>query len=65
MVDGDDMFDTTARNGNGPMRTYSIAETGGCNAEQIATTMDLGNGHWKYGVSIGAMDEWVAQVSTP
>ena len=65
MVDGDDMFDTTAHSRDTPKQMYSLADTGGCNAEQIATAMDLGNGHWKFGLSIGAMDEWVAQVSTP
>lgn len=65
MVDDDDTFDTTSPNGNSPDRSYSISDTAGCNAEQIATAMDLGRGHWKFGLSISAMDDWVAQHGTP
>lgn len=65
MVDDDAMFDTTPSRGAGSNRSYSIYETGGCNAEQIATALDLGNGHWKLGLSIGVMDDWIDIVNTP
>ena len=32
-------------------------------AAQIIAALGLGKGHTKFGVSIGAMDEWVAQVN--
>ncbi len=67
LVDGDMIFDTTtppgAPGGQGLHRSYSLADTAGCNAEQIATAMGLGDGHWKFGLSISAMDEWVSLVT--
>ncbi len=60
LVDGDFEFDTTAPNGNGPGRSYSTADTGGCSCEQIIAAQGLGKGHSKFGCSIGAMDGWIS-----
>lgn len=62
-VDGDGIFDTTPPSGKGPQRSYTLAETGGCSCEQIIEAMGLGNGHTKFGCSIGEMDNWVESVS--
>jgi hypothetical protein len=59
-VDGDGVFDTKLPNGNGPGRTYTIADTGGCSCEQIIDALDLGEGHTQFGCSISAMDDWIA-----
>ena len=48
--------------GNGPGRSYTIAETAGCSCEQIIEEQGLGDGHTKHGCSISAMDDWVEQV---
>jgi hypothetical protein len=63
LVDGDFDFDTTLPEGVGPIRAYSTMDTGGCSCEQIVDELDLGIGHVRFGCSISAMDEWVAQVS--
>jgi len=59
LVDGDGYFDTTAPNGKGPKRSYSVADTAGCSCEQIIDALGLGKGHQKFGCSNGAMDNWV------
>ena len=61
--DGDGVFDTTQPKGKGPQRSYTIQDTAGCSAAQIIAGLGLGKGHTKFGVSINAMDEWVAQVN--
>lgn len=63
LVDGDHNFDTTLPGGSGPKRSYTIEETRGCSCEQIIQELDLGEGHVKFGCSIGAMDSWVASVN--
>lgn len=62
-VDGDGIFDTVKSCGKGPKRSYTIADTGGCSCEQIIEAMNLGNGHRKFGCSIGVMDNWVDSVN--
>ncbi len=62
LVDNEGAFDTFHPKGKAPKRSYTIADTGGCNAAQIADALGLGNGHYKHGLSNGAMDEWVAFV---
>lgn len=59
LVDGDDIFDTTAPKGKGPGRGYTIADTTGCSCTQIVEAQGLGNGHTKFGCSIDAMDDWL------
>lgn len=64
-IDGDGVFDTSRPNGKGPGRSYTLAETGGCNCAQIIERLGLGAGHIKHGCSISAMDEWIALASRP
>lgn len=61
LVDGDGNFDTTDPNGKGPRRSYTIDDTAGCSGEQIADALELGKGHYKFGLTINVMDEWVSQ----
>ena len=58
LINGDFDFDTTAPNGKGPGRSYSTLDTAGCSCTQIIDAQGLGNGHKKFGCSIGAMDNW-------
>lgn len=59
-ADGDGVFVTTAPNGRGPRKSYTVASTGGCSCAQIIVALQLGEGHVKYGCSISAMDDWIA-----
>ncbi len=61
-VDGDGVFDTTPPSGKGPRRSYTLDDTGGCSCAQIIDELQLGEGHVKFGCSIGAMDQWVSLV---
>ncbi|MDI3286435.1 choice-of-anchor L domain-containing protein [Polyangium sp. 15x6] len=61
-TNGDGVFETTSPNGNGPGKSYTIAETGGCSCAQIIEALGLGEGHTKHGCSISAMDTWVSYV---
>ncbi|MGW4929682.1 DUF4082 domain-containing protein [Agromyces sp. NPDC004153] len=42
---------------------YTLADTGGCSAEQIIAAAKLGKGHIKTGISIGELQAWVASVA--
>jgi len=64
LVDDDLDFDTIAPRGEGPRRSYSTEDTGGCSCEQIIEELDLGKGHSKFGCSISAMDDWVGLVNS-
>lgn len=57
-IDGDGVFETTSPNGVGPQRHYTLEDTYGCTCEQIIETLGLGEGHRKYGCSVGVMDRW-------
>ncbi len=64
LVDGDFMFDTySPGGGSGPRAGFDTTATGGCSCEQIIEELGLGQGHVKFGCSIGAMREWVALVA--
>lgn len=63
--DGDGVFETTLPKGKGPTRAYDIYDTAGCSCTQIADELGLGEGHYKFGCSISAMDEWTALMSSP
>jgi len=41
---------------------FTLDETGGCSAEQIIAAAGLGTGHTKNGISVDAMNAWVASV---
>ena len=62
-IDGDGVFNTVAPKGKGPRRSYDIHDTAGCSCEQIIEEQGLGKGHTKFGCSIGAMENWVTEVS--
>jgi hypothetical protein len=62
-TDGNGVFNTTLSEGQGPGKSYTIQDTGGCSCAQIIEALDLGEGHSKYGCSISAMDTWSAIVS--
>lgn len=57
-IDGDGIFETTSPNGIGPQRYFTLETTYGCTCEQIIETLGLGEGHRKYGCSVGVMDRW-------
>ncbi len=63
LTDGDTVFDTTPPTGQGPGRSYTTTDTGGCSCEQIIAAQGLGQGHTRHGCSISAMDDWVAFVA--
>ena len=65
LVDDDAVFDTTAPKGNGPQASFDIFDTAGCSCEQIIEAQELGEGHRKYGCSVGEMREWVDLVTQP
>lgn len=59
-TDGDGIFDTTPSKGKGSKNSYDLGDTAGCSCEQIIEAQGLGNGHRKFGCSIGAMKNWVS-----
>jgi predicted extracellular nuclease len=59
LTDADFDFDTSAPNGKGPGRSYSTVDTAGCSCNQVIDALGLGNGHKKFGCSIGVLDNWV------
>ena len=59
LTDADFDFDTSDPNGNGPGRSYSTVDTAGCSCNQVVDALGLGNGHKKFGCSIGVLDNWV------
>jgi hypothetical protein len=70
LTDGDGEFDTTAPRGGGPRGrvvgpaySFSIEDTAGCSCEQIIEAAELGQGHVKFGCSLGEMLEWVELVN--
>lgn len=63
LIDADTEFDTIeVGRGKGPARSYSLEDTRGCSCEQIIEARGLGEGHRRYGCSIGVMDNWVRDV---
>ena len=62
LIDDDFEFDTAESNGKGPGRSYSTVDTAGCSCAQIVAAEGLGEGHSKFGCSIGVMDNWVRKV---
>ena len=62
-INGDGIFETKPPKGKGPKRSYDIFDTAGCSCEQIVEEAGLGNGHIRFGCSIGVMDTWIDQVS--
>ena len=65
LFDDDRVFDTTSSKGKGPQLSFDIFDTAGCSCEQIVEAQHLGEGHMKFGCSIGALQNWVDMVSQP
>jgi hypothetical protein len=65
LFDDDRVFDTTSSKGKGPQLSFDIFDTAGCSCEQIVEAQHLGEGHMKFGCSIGAMRNWADIVSQP
>ncbi|NNL48910.1 MAG: hypothetical protein HKO76_11165, partial [Acidimicrobiia bacterium] len=63
-TDGDGVFNTKAPKGKGPKMRFDLGDTAGCSCEQIIEAQGLGNGHTKFGCSIGAMKNWTGFVDT-
>jgi len=61
LVDGDRIFDTASPpgKGKGPGDVFSLDDTAGCSCEQIITALGLGEGHTKFGCSVGVMRDWI------
>jgi hypothetical protein len=62
LVDADGVFDTTSPRGTGPGAAFTIEDTGGCSCAQIVDALGLGQGHGKFGCSLGVMRDWVTSV---
>lgn len=60
LTDSDNDFDTMSPVNREAIRSYDLTDTAGCSCEQIIAALGLGEGHNKFGCSIGAMDEWIA-----
>jgi dienelactone hydrolase len=43
---------------------YTVADTGGCSAAQIIAGSGLGQGHSQFGLTLEALDAWVAGLTT-
>lgn len=65
LVDNDFIFDTTPPpgGGGGPGDVFTTTDTGGCSCEQIIVALGLGQGHVKFGCSVGVMRNWVNLVT--
>jgi hypothetical protein len=62
LVDDDGVFDTTEPNGRGPQVEFTIEDTRGCSCEQIIEALGIGEGHEKFGCSLGVMRRWMALI---
>jgi Sulfatase-modifying factor enzyme 1/FG-GAP repeat len=63
LTDADGIFNTVAPTGGGPQKVFTIVDTAGCSCEQIIAMLHLGEGHTRFGCSIGAMKEWIGMVT--
>lgn len=60
LINGDNTFDTNTSNNQGG--EYTIAETGGCNATQIADALSLGKSHYEKGITRSVLEFWIASL---
>jgi predicted extracellular nuclease len=58
LLDTDSRFDTAGS----ARETFTLIDTAGCSCEQIIERTGLGEGHAKFGCSVGVMKDWVEQV---
>ncbi|MCK6586562.1 MAG: hypothetical protein HUU21_32765 [Polyangiaceae bacterium] len=61
-TDGDGIFNTVPPKGKGPCQVFTIEDTGGCSCEQIIEELNLGQGHVKFGCSLGVMKNWISSL---
>jgi hypothetical protein len=59
LLDADGTFDTAMPIGS-PAQTFTLTDTGGCNAEQIASELRLNAIAYRRGLSTGDMLRWIA-----
>jgi hypothetical protein len=59
LIDEDLVFDRNTV-GQRDVRPYTTADTGGCNASQIADALRLGKDHYESGITKGVLDAWIA-----
>ncbi|MFF2494874.1 FG-GAP repeat protein [Agromyces sp. NPDC058064] len=45
---------------NGRLAPYTVADTAGCSASQVIAVAGLGNGHTRFGITLSALEAWVA-----
>lgn len=55
--------DSDSASKGGRQTFFTLDDTAGCSCEQIIEELDLGDGHVKFGCSIGAMRNWVDGVT--
>ena len=60
---GDDVGAATARVQAALDAGVTLFDTAGCSCEQIIERSGLGEGHTKFGCSVGVMKNWVEQVA--
>ena len=65
LVDDDTQFDTRTWRDVPPLHTFTIADTRGCNAGQIADAMELRDWQYRRGLTSLAMWRWVNGVGLP
>lgn len=58
LTDGDTIFDTTTAENHEIV--YTLADTGGCNATQIADALGLGKSHYEKGITRSVLESWIA-----
>lgn len=64
LTNKDYIFETVKPNGKGPQKKFTTTDTKGCSCEQIlATYTGQMNGEYKFGCSLGVMENWVELVS--
>lgn len=49
--------------GDGVPSGYTLVDTGGCSASQIVEATGLGQGHLSFGLTAGALENWVASTN--
>jgi hypothetical protein len=63
LMDGDTTFDSHSPKGQAARRTFTLQDTAGCSCEHIIAQAGLGQGHAKFGCSLGAMEEWAQSLN--
>ncbi len=61
LTDGDTTFDTTTAENHEIV--YTLDDTGGCNATQIADALGLGKSHFEKGITRSVLESWIASLN--